>query len=581
MAEPMEVDQKTEPLFVDVLSLINESRMTYGLRNEDYQRYREYCANRVRRLRQILKLSQPNSKKTNVQKPLPAVVTDVRYLQLFIYESERAWAYAMELKQESANSMDTRYHYHLIKRLKRAAQYAQQLLDLCQQQNVDARSILDVKAYTNVLRGYLSFEQQNFQEALNHFIIASYIYEQFAETNSNAEQEALCYSAIDEIAPNIRFCAYKMQISDGQDAESIIKKHRSKEVDDLEAELAKIAQNDKKKNARSMLMLTWRDKEFAVKNESLADAVHKAREARSKLDKMSEMTTGLFDEIISEWAKAEKLCKKALKENKQATAKVASSRSAKVTEDLNQLFTFIEYNLYSTTIQRDLCKARTIEKDGRLQEIIRLYDEILKNAEYIWELPQVKDDISLDGELQTMTLYYKACRCVQVALIYDNMKKTAESLALYQKAQNYVVQAKKGLSDVRSFDKDSILKISEKDLTDLEESIRAGTWKARAAWYLEHGNSSSNADDESNIVDKMSGLDISEGTLIDNLDTYPSIIRKDMLIDFPPKFEPVACKPFYFDLAANFVKYPDQALHDRTKSSSSGGFWGLFGRKQK
>lgn len=51
----------------------------------------------------------------------------------------------MELKQEASKSMDTRQRHHLVKRLKRASQHAQQLYDLCESQTVDSRTVLDVK----------------------------------------------------------------------------------------------------------------------------------------------------------------------------------------------------------------------------------------------------------------------------------------------------------------------------------------------------------------------------------------------------------------------------------------------------
>jgi signal recognition particle subunit SRP68 len=59
----------------------------------------------------------------------------------------------MELKQESANSMETRQRHHLVKRLKRAVKHSQALYDICEKQSVDGRTVLDVKVkYISVLR---------------------------------------------------------------------------------------------------------------------------------------------------------------------------------------------------------------------------------------------------------------------------------------------------------------------------------------------------------------------------------------------------------------------------------------------
>ncbi|KAI8635959.1 hypothetical protein BD408DRAFT_426909 [Parasitella parasitica] len=576
MAEPMDTttSSSSAPMSVDVLGLINESRMTYGLRHQDYQRYREYCTNRIRRLRQILKLTQSNNKTSNVRKPFPQEFNDARFLHLGVYESERAWAFAMELKQEGANSMETRHRHHLIKRLKRASQHAQALSTQSQEQSVDFRTVLDIKAYASLMKGYLCFEQQQWQEAMGQFIESRAVYEKFAKTNSTAEQEALCYSAIDDIDPNIRFCAYKLQSSDGQDINGIIGKHQNPSMEQLKEQLAKIGE-DKSSKHQSLKTLTWRDKEFTIKNQTLAQAVLKAQDARASIQTSD---ASAFDAVLSAWTEADKFAKKALKEDNEATAKVTSSKSAKATEDLNNLFTYIEYNLFGSSIERNVCLVESAEK--KPQQAVKLYDDILKNIEYIWELPHVKDDMSLDGELNVLSLFYKGCRCVQVASAYNDMKKTPESLAIYQKGQTYVVQAKQALSQIRSFAQDALLKVNDGDLGDLEQRIRSGTWKSRAAWYLENGSGDS---DEQQVSQKMQQLDLSTAeTLLEHLDDYPSSISPENLVDFPPKFQPVACKPFYFDLAANFVKYPDESLAARTGKSAGGsgsGFWGIFGRK--
>lgn len=102
--------------------------------------------------------------------------------------------------------------------------------------------------------------------------------------------------------------------------------------------------------------MQWRDKKFIIKNKALIEAVEKAIQSK-------------------DWTEAEKLVKKALKEDKEATAKITSSKSAKATEDLNNLFTYIEYNLFGSCIERNL---KSIEKAEKPQQAIRLYDDSLK-----------------------------------------------------------------------------------------------------------------------------------------------------------------------------------------------------------
>jgi len=65
-------------------------------------------------------------------------------LYVFLFSAERAWSYAMQLKTESID--EPRKHYHLMKRLKKAAFYANQLEDICKNyEKIDEKTILDVQ----------------------------------------------------------------------------------------------------------------------------------------------------------------------------------------------------------------------------------------------------------------------------------------------------------------------------------------------------------------------------------------------------------------------------------------------------
>lgn len=67
-----------------------------------------------------------------------------RYLLLPLICSERAWAYAMQLKSES--NTEPRKKFHLLNRLRKAVKHAEQLETLCNQhKSCDARTKLEVQ----------------------------------------------------------------------------------------------------------------------------------------------------------------------------------------------------------------------------------------------------------------------------------------------------------------------------------------------------------------------------------------------------------------------------------------------------
>lgn len=81
----------------------------HGLRHDDHERYRRYCARRIQRIRRALKFT--NGKKTFKKRVMTAdAVTDERHIHILIFETERAWAYYMQLKVESEEVERRRYH---------------------------------------------------------------------------------------------------------------------------------------------------------------------------------------------------------------------------------------------------------------------------------------------------------------------------------------------------------------------------------------------------------------------------------------------------------------------------------------
>ena len=86
--------------------------------------------------------------------PPSHITCSPRYLYLPLVCAERAWAMAMELKQE-VNS-DPRKRFHLLRRLKKATKHADQLLMLSETcERCDARTRLEAQVIiTNMLLIY-------------------------------------------------------------------------------------------------------------------------------------------------------------------------------------------------------------------------------------------------------------------------------------------------------------------------------------------------------------------------------------------------------------------------------------------
>lgn len=92
-----------------------------------------------------------------------------RFLHIVVFYAERAWAYAMHLKKENEKELSLPRRRHLIRRLRKAQAWAQQLLELCRE-SCDARSQLEADAYAAWLGGSLLLEQEkDWETALAKF----------------------------------------------------------------------------------------------------------------------------------------------------------------------------------------------------------------------------------------------------------------------------------------------------------------------------------------------------------------------------------------------------------------------------
>lgn len=123
--------------FLPVLHMIKEAQQQHGLRHGDYQRYRGYCTRRIRRLRKALKFPQGDKRHFKRRDVTLGQLTgkraDERFIHIPLISAERAWAYAMQLKQES--NTEPRKRFHLISKLRKACVYALQLQELCNVSN--------------------------------------------------------------------------------------------------------------------------------------------------------------------------------------------------------------------------------------------------------------------------------------------------------------------------------------------------------------------------------------------------------------------------------------------------------------
>ncbi|KAG8446162.1 hypothetical protein GDO86_013856 [Hymenochirus boettgeri] len=567
-----------DTLGLEILQIIKESQQQHGMRHGDFQRYRGYCSRRLRRLRKTLNFKMGNRHKFTGKKVTVEMLSDNRFLLLILMDAERAWSYAMQLKNEA--NTEPRKRFHLVSRLRKAVKRGEELEHLCESERVDAKTKLEAQAYTAYLSGMLHFEQQLWEEAMKSFNKCKTIYEKLA--SAFTEELAVLYNQrVDEISPNIRYCAYNIGDKTAMD-ELMQMRLRTGGTEGMLAEkLEALITQTRAKQAATMSEVEWRGRSVPVKIDRvriflLGLADNEAAIAQAEDEETKER---LFETVLSECRDAIQSVREELKTEQRQ--READTESGKVS-NLQFLHSYLSYIKLSTAIRRNESMASSLQKallqqpqteeDGkrspRPQDLIRLYDIILQNLTELNQLPGLEDDQTFQKEVTLKTLVYKAYRCFFIAQSYVLVKKWSEALVLYDRVLKYAkeVQGQKGAG-----------KNALKELPDVQElimQVNAEKYSLQASAIL----------DSTDTPEEVPLSQVKDGKpLSDRLDTFTLdktlVSKQASLVHFPPDFCPIPCKPLFFDLALNHVTLPslEDKLEQKSKTGITGYIKGIFG----
>uniref|UniRef100_A0A8C1XUA5 Signal recognition particle subunit SRP68 n=2 Tax=Cyprinus carpio TaxID=7962 RepID=A0A8C1XUA5_CYPCA len=559
-----------------ILQIIKDSQQQHGLRHGDYQRYRGYCSRRLRRLRKTLSFKMGNRHKFTGKKVTVELLSDNRHLLLVLMEAERAWSYAMQLKQEA--NTEPRKRFHLLARLRKAAKHGEQLEKLCESPRVDAKTKLEAQAYTAYLNGMVQFELQEWKSAMESFNKCKTIYEKLASAFTE-EQAVLYHQRVEEISPNIRYCAYN--IGDQNAINDLMQMRLSAGGGGgmMAEKLEALITQTRAKQAAVMSEVEWRGRTVPVKIDKarifllgLAD-----NEAAIIQADNEETKERLYESLLAECRDTIQAVREELRTDQRERA-AEGADSGKVS-NLQYLHSYLTYIKLWTVVRRNESMAHALQaklkepqtdenkRGPRPQDLIRLYDIILQSLAELSSLQGLEEDHTFQKEVALKTLVYKAYRCFYIAQSYVLVKKWSEALVLYERVLKYTREVQ---SKAKSFNN------SLKDLPDVQEliaEVSAEKYSLQAAAILE----------KSGKTDSVAPSDVFTGPLSDRLDNFrldPTLLSKQPnLVQFPPDFQPIPCKPLFFDLALNHVAFPplDDKVEQKGKGGITGYFRGFFG----
>ncbi|PFH50722.1 hypothetical protein AMATHDRAFT_75412 [Amanita thiersii Skay4041] len=493
-------DTAPSPVLFKTLQLVNEQRNAYGLRYNDFNRYRKHCANRTHRLRSTLKMTHGKGREFKRLPPLNPDIVHDGHLQLLLLESERAWSYAQELYSASLQPVNQgkagTLRHSATGRFRRAVHWTTQLLSHCQtlytSGRLSAENLIQGTIYTLTVNGQFLRYRDEFEDALSQLSVARSLLDHLIACASTSRDQALAILFADEIAPEIRHCAHELGREKAYDIEGIVseiaplrKQGLVDGYDDLVQQLGKETKSGAHGESRKQLReINWEGQPVPVRNPELVDVLLKVQEEETKLsmrdqplpgesladkkkrtkkENKSKKGVAAYDAILLVLSDAESVTQK-LAEAQQLSGS-ASISSAQGGRDIHFVHAYITYQLLSRRIERDLLLVSAIlanqpgsrpgtvrstkvptskalkpeQVDGRLYPaVVRVLDTILQSLNQMRALSIVDDSPDLAAAVEARVSFTRARRCLYLARCYTPTRKYAEALTLIQHANIHI-----------------------------------------------------------------------------------------------------------------------------------------------
>ncbi|KAF8330394.1 uncharacterized protein EI90DRAFT_3145774 [Cantharellus anzutake] len=562
-----------------VLSLINEERNSYGLRLNEYGRYREHCSRKISKLRQKLKLTHGKGKKYTKTAPIPTANLTDAHLQLLLFEAERSWTYSQQLssQRDPAKAIRQRATGRLRRAVHSAAELRNAALILYQSQRINSASLLEIFVYHFILEGRFHLRKDDFQEGVEFLSVARFMLDKLTTSAATSHDQALYTLFSDEIAPQIRYGAHSLGRSKAYDIDSIVNEVAPRVRDQLlpaSNELfAHLSQEKTTLGEGSLLReILWEGVPVPMRSPELVDAFLKVQKAEDILregqktiqkdslssyipasgtkgasknpsSKSSKSKIAAYDDLLLALSDAEEVSRRLVEARELFGSGPISSESG--VRDINFIHAFIGYRLLSQRIERDLLLVDSLtshqkEAKGKLTQnaaasedprlnpgLVKLYDAILQSLERMRTLSIVDESINLVPAIEAKLSYSKARRLLYLSRAHSSVKKYAETLALTAKAHIYLREMRSHLASSDKPPEDNFYPITLSDIASLKSTLFDDEKGTKSEWFSFDGGRVG-----------LPGID-----------------------QVPHK------KPLFFDVAFNYIELPFDRLQARAQKA--------------
>lgn len=293
---------------------------------------------------------------------------------------------------------------------------------------------------------------------------------------------------------------------------------------------------------------------FLIALQDLDKSVASAPAVQNKIDILENILMDCKDAIS------------ALKDEIKNDPKSKTPAESKQMSSISYLLSYLMYLRLVRTVERNNLLVQQAEEarknnqpiDGkkvRPQDLTRLYEIILQNYTELQQLPGFEADVAYQKEIDIELKAYRAFRCYYIAQVLTGLRRFREALAMLERCSTYTGESLASkLKDEQLMNK----------LKTLQQDIESCKFEVHADSVLE--------DDDDEDTKYSSGKSYKDKKpLVDRLDDYREdshvLTKNPNIFKMPPPMEAVPCKPLFFDLACNFVEFPN--LDDKTGAANN------------
>jgi signal recognition particle subunit SRP68 len=499
-------------------------------------------------------------------------------LQLLLFETERAWAYAQELLEVFAKSDDTSDRTRAMGRVRRALSWAARLLSQCKvlfdAGRLKATHYAEVATYELLIKGRFQRIREEYDVGVASLAVARNMLDEFAANATTSHDQAIATVFIDDVAPEIRHCAHSLGHKRAYEIDSIVKevapRHRLSLIPQYEQLVQAIhseqGSGSDGKASGILRNLKWEGEVVPIRNPELVDAFLKVESASAKLAEnqgpndgstqtKSRKNVNAFDGILQALSDAEDIARKLSEARRLSggTDSATANTGTGTTRDIHFVHSYTTYQLLARRTQRDLLlvnalasdsskhksSGATVTEDPRVNPaIVKIYDTVLQSLNRMRTLTIVDESPDVATATEARIAYIKAARsvisfvfasqmlildrfgrCLFMARAYAHLKRYAEAVSLTQTGQVRIREARYQtslLSSPAPTPETQYFPVSENLIISLEGLIEQEETKRKVEWFSYNGGSVKGETDTS--VKKPLFYDIAYNELEDPLE---------------------------------------------------------------